>query len=96
MVPTFGDKPPVQQGNILIEQDKSPSYNQLSRGQDFLFIFIVDRSGSMGACKRIVTVVDALKIFLRSLPQGSFFSIISFGSNFQLMKVDGQDMIKFD
>ena len=81
---------------MQIVQDQSPSYNQISRGQDFLFIFIVDRSGSMGACKRIQTVVDALKIFLRSLPQGSFFSIISFGSNYQLMKVDGQEMIKFD
>ena len=53
MVPTFGDKPAVPKGNMQIVQDQSPSYNQISRGQDFLFIFIVDRSGSMGACKRI-------------------------------------------
>jgi uncharacterized protein YegL len=44
-------------------------------------IFIVDRSGSMSGA-RINSVKETLQIFLRSLPEGTLFNIISFGTNF--------------
>ena len=41
-------------------------------------VFVVDRSGSMASM--IVTLVAALKVFLKSLPVGVKFNICSFGS----------------
>jgi len=43
-------------------------------------VFVCDRSGSMGGFK-IHTLVDALKVFLKSLPTGVKFNICSFGSS---------------
>jgi len=48
------------------------------------FIFLVDRSGSMNGT-RMNLAIEALKIFLQSLPEKSFFNIISFGSGYNLM-----------
>ena len=67
MLPTFGEEA-AQADHMIIERDMTPKYKQLSRGEDFLFVFIVDRSGSMQHQNRILTVVEAIKIFLRSLP----------------------------
>ena len=69
--------------------DEEPVFTELSDGKDFLFIFIVDRSGSMGKENRILITVEALKLFLRSLPMNSKFSILSFGTNYEFMIVNG-------
>ena len=45
-------------------------------------VFLVDRSGSMSG-SRINQVKDTLQIFLRSLPEGTLFNIIGFGSRFE-------------
>ena len=45
------------------------------------FIFLVDCSGSM-AGRSIEKACDALKIFVRSLPEDCFFNIYRFGSTF--------------
>lgn len=47
-----------------------------------MFIFIVDRSGSMSGRKMDMTK-EALKLFIQSLPPGCTFEIISFGNRFQ-------------
>ncbi|XP_051813568.1 von Willebrand factor A domain-containing protein 5A-like isoform X16 [Acanthochromis polyacanthus] len=55
------------------------------------FVFLMDRSGSMGAPlnnkerhqTRISSARDTLLLLLKSLPMGCYFNIYSFGSSFQ-------------
>lgn len=47
-------------------------------------VFICDRSGSMGGT-RITLVIQALKVFLKSLPVGVKFNICSFGSSYSFL-----------
>ena len=47
-------------------------------------VFICDRSGSMDGTK-IQTLINALKIFLKSLPTGVKFNICSFGSHYSFL-----------
>lgn len=63
---------------------------------DFLYVFIVDRSGSMGG-SRIQDTKKAMALFIRSLPPQSKFQVISFGDYFSLMSIDGvqSDMIDY-
>ena len=46
--------------------------------------------------KRISTCKAALKLFIKSLPVGSKFSIISFGSNYNCMSIDGKNVIDYN
>ena len=50
-------------------------------GDKFKFFFILDRSGSMGS--RISIALQALDLFLMSLPKNCGFQIMSFGSEYQ-------------
>jgi von Willebrand factor A domain-containing protein 5 len=49
--------------------------------EESVFIFLVDRSGSMSGQKMEMTK-EALKLFIQSLPPGCLFEIISFGSSY--------------
>ncbi len=48
------------------------------------FIFVLDRSGSMGwyGGDRIKMAREALIFFLKSIPSQCFFNVVSFGSEF--------------
>jgi len=46
------------------------------------FIFLIDRSGSMGG-SYIKSASKTLVLFLKSIPQGCFFNIISFGGRYE-------------
>lgn len=48
------------------------------------FIFLLDRSGSMEG-EKIKQAIDALIIFISSLPIGSKFNVLSFGTNYQFL-----------
>ena len=68
------------------DQDNKVSY--YSKYQDNminetpgLFVFLIDQSGSMSG-KSIDLVKQALLLFIQSLPEGSYFQLIGFGSNF--------------
>lgn len=47
-----------------------------------LVIFLIDKSGSMSG-SRMKSVKDCMKIFLRSLPEGSYFQLMSFNRSVQ-------------
>jgi hypothetical protein len=48
------------------------------------YIFLIDRSGSMQGTP-IKLAVQALKVFLHSLPLGCFVNVYSFGSKFEIL-----------
>lgn len=48
------------------------------------YIFMIDRSGSMSGAP-IQMACEALNYALKSLPVGSFYNVLSFGSNFKLL-----------
>jgi len=45
------------------------------------FVFLIDRSGSMSG-DRIEMARDSLSLFLKSLPQDSWFDVVSFGDSY--------------
>ncbi|KAJ8135478.1 hypothetical protein OY671_011309, partial [Metschnikowia pulcherrima] len=58
-------------------------YPQMKEDKVFTeIVFVVDRSGSMGIRGKMQKVKDTLDIFLRSLPEGTMFNIVSFGTSF--------------
>ena len=84
LVPTF--EPPAPQEEIEVVHGQEPEMTELTPGSEYHFIFLVDRSGSMTLEGRMESAIEALKIFIRSLPAGCRFSIISFGSNFTYLE----------
>jgi len=64
---------------------KPESFNNDSIGE---FIFVVDRSGSMSG-KKIQQAQQTLLLCLASLPQGTLFNIVGFGSDFRFLFVKG-------
>jgi hypothetical protein len=58
-------------------------------------IFIADRSGSMSG--NVKTLISALQVFLKSIPIGCMFNIVSFGSHYEFLwpasKVYDQDAL---
>lgn len=54
---------------------------------DHIFIFLLDRSGSMGV-EKMKLANDALKLFIKNLPMGAMFEVISFGRDFSVSSKD--------
>ena len=63
--------------------------------KESVYIFLVDRSGSMSGSKMEMTK-EALKLFIQSLPSGCLFEIVSFGSNFIYLSKDKNGSINND
>ena len=69
------------------DQDNKISYylkyqNEVINESPGLFIFLIDQSGSMNG-KSIILVRQALLLFIKSLPVGSYFQFIGFGTSFK-------------
>ena len=62
--------------------DQIQKENQDQEMNPCLFIFLIDQSGSMYG-KSMELAKKALIIFLQSIPSGSFYQIIGFGSSFK-------------
>ena len=67
---------------IQYKYKKENSSNKNERANPALFIFLVDQSGSMEG-ERIEIASKALQLFIQSLPAGSYYQIIGFGSDFK-------------
>ena len=52
---------------------------------DYSYIFLVDRSGSMRGNRMEITK-EAMKLFMKSIPPDSEFTIISFGTRHEFFK----------
>ena len=94
LVPTF--EPPAPQEEIEVVHGQEPEMTELTPGSEYHFIFLVDRSGSMTLEGRMESAIEALKIFIRSLPAGCRFTIISFGSNFTYLEHGGKKVIQYN
>ena len=79
-VPTFDSKEPQDFFEVLKGEDESPEQGLAWEGDQFHFIFILDRSSSMWMSNRLVNAKNALELFIRSLPKGCKVSIVGFGS----------------
>ena len=66
---------------MITEEDEEKNQLKLKNSE---FIFLIDRSGSMGGIP-IQLAVKALKVFLHSLPLGCFVNVYSFGSDFEAL-----------
>lgn len=72
VVPTFEQASNPQE---CVVSSEVPMSEQISKGNDFFFVFVVDCSGSMSG-GRMRTTKAALTLFMQSMPPGSKFSII--------------------
>ncbi|CAD8098180.1 unnamed protein product [Paramecium sonneborni] len=81
LIPKFNQYPIDDAYQSYLNGLNLPQQSKIQRG---IYIFIIDRSGSM-QYGRIKKAKQSLILFLKSLPEDSFFNIISFGSKAQKM-----------
>ncbi|TNV84285.1 hypothetical protein FGO68_gene9917 [Halteria grandinella] len=68
--------------SLTQDDSESESFNFVEvEPKLYEYIFLLDRSGSMGGAP-IRLAREALKLFLHSLPIGSTFNVVSFGSDY--------------
>ena len=67
--------------NYRYKNEKSENDEEISHPA--IFIFLLDQSGSMSG-ERIKIASKALELFIQSLPAGSYYQIIGFGSDYKV------------
>ena len=67
---------------VQYKYKKEKTSNENETTNPALFIFLVDQSGSMNG-QRIKIASKALQLFIQSLPIGSYYQIIGFGSRYK-------------
>jgi len=86
MVTLFGDFDKKSGAEIFENFEKAKEINSVENYQAVKgeYIFVLDRSGSMSG-KRIEMSRLALILALKSLPEDSFFNVVSFGTNHEFL-----------
>ncbi|CDW72325.1 UNKNOWN [Stylonychia lemnae] len=86
VVPSFIESTIESSPSLEIFEDDIPNSLDVEyeNSDDCMFIFLVDRSGSMSG-EKMRTTIEALKLFLKSLPSSSSFEIISFGYKYSVL-----------
>lgn len=81
-LPTFSNETARgEQAEIMYTHDPFDMLEaEIDDETKFSFVFICDRSGSMEGI-RIEIVIEALQLFMASLPQNCTFKILSFGTS---------------
>ena len=67
--------------NYRYKKEKNENDEEISHPA--IFIFLLDQSGSMSG-ERIKIASKALELFIQSLPAGSYYQIIGFGSDYKV------------
>ena len=67
----------------IVPQEDEDDEEQYAEPKLCEYIFLIDRSGSM--YNTITLANEALKLFLHSIPYGSYFNIVSYGSIHEMM-----------
>jgi hypothetical protein len=98
LVPSF--TPPNPQEEMEVVENEKPDELDAAAipGQmasDQVFIFLVDRSGSMGN-EKMQMAKDALKLFIQSLPIGAMFEVVSFGTDFSVSSKNREGYVNND
>lgn len=77
-IPKYGEVKPNDAFLMMMKDEPLEVDIEKAAGE---YIFVLDRSGSM-AGGRINKALEALKLFIKSLPPKSLFNVISFGSRY--------------
>ena len=85
-MPTFNKPIEASSNKVEITDDIEEEDLSSDLEQPKCFIFVVDRSGSMAGSRMNITK-EALRLFIMSLPADSSFAIISFGSQYDYMRI---------
>ena len=88
--PNFDDGVEEAADSLVIVEDQEPEQTVVIDPSTLHFIFVLDRSGSMYG-ERIDNAKQALILFLRSLPFGCKFTVISYGSRQEFLAIRGVD-----
>ena len=85
---------------IYPDQDNTISYYSKYEENNIndtpsLFIFLIDQSGSMYG-RPIKLVKESLLLFIQSLPKGSYFQLIGFGSSYEKYNKEPVEYNKFN
>lgn len=70
--------------NPVVMLNFFPEFKSSESSEKGEFIFVVDRSGSMGG-SRMDSAKETLLLFLKSLPDGCYFNVVGFGSSYKTL-----------
>ena len=84
-MPTFNEVA-VAPSKVEVTEDIEEDEIKAELEPSQCFMFVVDRSGSMSGSRMEITK-EALRLFIMSLPVNSCFSVISFGTSSNYMRI---------
>lgn len=89
VAPTTAERPPLPEAE---PQDYPLVDKAFVKQANTVYVFLVDRSGSMAGPRMEVTK-EALTLFLQSLHPEAWFSVVSFGSKHNFLEKGGKRIL---